>query len=144
VTESYSLYAWGNHLSESEADRLPAWLKPDVLSGDRVFVHPYVTMTDEDPLRVDAGRTVFALGGEDRYVRGHELADTGEAWRVAYVRVATDGTRTGAEKFVEELLELVEMDELSAGDGRRMPFGGEIVTSWEDLHGQWDMALVRD
>jgi hypothetical protein len=97
VTETYAVYVWGNYLSESEADRLPAWLEPDVLRGDRVFVHQHVTMTDEDPLRVDGARTVFAVDGEDRYVQGRELG---------------------------------------------VP-GGEIVTSWEDPHGQWDMALVR-
>jgi hypothetical protein len=57
--------------------------------------------------------------------------------------VATDGTRAGAAEFVEELLGLIEMDEMRGHAGRQMPFGGEIVTSWEDPHGQWDMALVR-
>jgi hypothetical protein len=137
------MYVWGNYLHETGSDRIAAWLEPDALSGDRVFVHQVVTMTDEDPLRVDAARTIFALGDDERYVQGRDLGDPDGDWRVAYVRVATDGTRAGAAEFVEELLGLIEMDEMPGHAGRQMPFGGEIVTSWEDPHGQWDMALVR-
>jgi hypothetical protein len=137
------MYVWGNYLHETGSDRLPAWLEPEALSGGRVFVHQSVTMTDEEPLRVDASRTIFAVGGDERYLPGRDLGDPDGDWRVAYIRVATDGTREGAAEFVGELLELIEMDEMPEHAGRQMPFGAEIVTSWEDPHGQWDMVLVR-
>ncbi|MCO8273765.1 hypothetical protein M1L60_24515 [Actinoplanes sp. TRM 88003] len=139
MTETYGLYVWGNYLYESETDRLPEWLDPAVLSGERVFVHQFVTMTDEEPLRVDAAGTIFAVDGGNRYVDGRDLGDPGDDWKVAYIKVATDGSREDAQRFVDELLELVEMDNT---DGR-MPRGGETVDHWEDPHGQWDMALVK-
>ncbi|MEU8263229.1 hypothetical protein AB0C02_21685 [Micromonospora sp. NPDC048999] len=138
----YALYAWGNYLREAELDRLPEWLEPAVLSGERVFVHPHVSMSDEGPLRVDVSRSLFAVEGE--FVSGRDLAPavTGD-WRVSYLRLVTDESADDAERMIEDLEEQGwDLDRDDDPDWNPLPIG-EIVTGWEDPHGQWDLALIR-
>jgi hypothetical protein len=140
----FALYAWGNFLYEAELDRLAEWLEPAVLTGERVFLHPDVAMSDEGPLPVDASRSLYAVSG--RFVSGRDLAlapPRTDDWRVGYLRLVTDGSVDDAERVLRELerqgCELARDDD----PGRNPLPIGEIVTGWEELHGQWDVALVR-
>ncbi|GAA2683491.1 MULTISPECIES: hypothetical protein [Actinosynnema] len=139
----YALYAWGNALHESELDRDPGWLAPEVLSGERQVVSDYLCLTDEGPLRVDGPNTIFDV--EDEQVEGRALVGrdlAGARWRVVWIRVATDGTLEEALRVGREFADAgdVFVDE----SPERNPLGfGEVVTIWEDEHGQWDLTLVR-
>ncbi|PXX71646.1 hypothetical protein DFR70_1011080 [Nocardia tenerifensis] len=135
---TYSLYAWGNFLDETGLDRLDAWLDPDVLSGARLFENPDVTLYEEQ-LRIDASSSYYFVGGE--YVLGRDLAEPCADWRAAYLCLATDGTLDGALEVVAQFEDEWDRDDTPT----RNPLpAGEVVTVWEDPHGQWDLALVRN
>ncbi|RGC68578.1 hypothetical protein C5N14_12830 [Micromonospora sp. MW-13] len=107
LVAEYALYVWGNYLREAELDRLPEWLEPAVLAGERVFVHPHVAMSDDGPLRVDASRSLFVVG--DEFVSGRNLSPAvTDDWRVSYLRLVTDGSADDAERVIEELLDEIE------------------------------------
>jgi hypothetical protein len=46
----FALYAWGSFIHEVGLDRLPGWLDPAVLRGERVFAHDALAMADEGPI----------------------------------------------------------------------------------------------
>ncbi|GIE77150.1 hypothetical protein Aph02nite_31000 [Actinoplanes philippinensis] len=140
----YALYAWGNFFNhESGFDRHPGWLDPAVLSGERTVFDENLTILDNGPLPVDGPGTLFEVG--DEQVAGRELTGRdlgGAGWSVAHIRVATDGTLEDALRITGELEETGEIFADEAPE--RNPLGfGEIVTTWEDDHGQWDLALIR-
>ncbi|XVU21332.1 hypothetical protein ACQPZJ_29165 [Actinoplanes sp. CA-054009] len=140
----YALYAWGNFINEVGLDRRPAWIDPAVLSGERNVVDENLTILDTGTLLVDGAGTLFEVDGE--LVEGRDLAGrdlSGGEWRVARIRVATDGTREDALRVIGEIEE--EYDDLVADEDpsdNPLP-SGEAVTVWEDDHGQWDLALVK-
>ncbi|MFG1994124.1 hypothetical protein ACGFJ7_29545 [Actinoplanes sp. NPDC048988] len=140
----YALYAWGNFIHETELDRLPVWIDPDVLGGERNVIDENLTILDTGTLLVDGPGTLFEIDGE--LVEGRDLAgrDLSEGkWRVARIRVATDGTREDALRVIGEIEE--EYDDLVVDEDpadNPLPTG-EAVTVWEDDNGQWDLALVR-
>lgn len=138
--DRYALYAWGNFIDEVGLDRLPEWLDPDVLSGERVVEHPDLTMYESE-LAIDGSRS-FYIVENDEYVLGRDLGTPPDDWRIGYLCVVTDGTIDGAREVAARLEEEADLFRTDAPD--KNPIGyGEIVTVWEDDHGQWDMALVR-
>ncbi|BEL04794.1 hypothetical protein Q0Z83_029850 [Actinoplanes sichuanensis] len=145
IAGMYALYAWGNFFNyETGLDRHAGWLDPAVLSGEReVVTDDLMALTDDEPLRVDGPNTVFEVDGS--LVEGRELVGRdldGADWRVSRIRVATDGTRADALRIMAEFEEAGDIDVDEAPE--RNPVGfGEIVTTWEDEHGQWDLALIR-
>ncbi|MEU7870773.1 hypothetical protein [Dactylosporangium sp. NPDC049140] len=137
----YALYAWGNFIHEAGLDRLEAWLDPQVLRGERAFVHDDVCLSDEGPAEIDASTSLFEAGGARVLGRDLELPPPG-GWRVVRMRLVTDDTVAGAEKLVARLDEEgTELDPVDP-DAGALP-SGEVVAAWEDPHGQWDLALVR-
>lgn len=141
----YALYAWGNFIDEVELDRIEAWLDPAVLSGERQIVDDSLMIGDTGTLRVDGPGTFFEIDGdEENLVPGSELAGrdlSGSDWRVATIRVATDGTREDAVRLVAAIEEDGDYAVDSSGWN---PIGiGEIDTVWEDQHGQWTLALIE-
>lgn len=92
---------------------------------------------------MDGTSTLFDVGGErveGRAPVGRDLA--GVEWRVVPIRVAPDGSLADARRFGEEFVDAgdVFVDE----SPERNPVGiGEVVTTWEDEHRQWDLTLVR-
>ncbi|WP_436533873.1 hypothetical protein [Actinoplanes sp. HUAS TT8] len=139
----FALYAWGNFIREAELDRLPAWLDPAVLDGSRQAVDDNLTLIDEGPMPVDGPATFFDVDG--RLLTGRDLIGrdlTGSAWRVAWIRVATDGTRDDALRITDAMSEAGDVYVDDEPERNPLPLG-EIVTVWEDEHGQWDLALVR-
>lgn len=144
IAGMYALYAWGNFFSyESGLDRDPDWLDPALLSGQRTVLNENLTIADEGPLPVDGPGTLFEVA--DSQVEGRELAGrdlAGADWRVTRIRVATDGTREDALRITTEITDAgdIHVDE----SPEKNPIGfGEVVTTWEDEHGQWDLALIR-
>jgi hypothetical protein len=141
----YALYAWGNFFTyETGLDRNPGWLDPALLSGAKDFVTDgLMVIVDDGPLRVDGPNTLFEVDGsrvEGRDLAGRDLA--GADWRVSYIRVATDGTREDALRITGEIEEAGDISVDEAPE--KNPVGaGEVVTTWEDEHGQWDLALIR-
>ncbi|MFC4070509.1 hypothetical protein [Actinoplanes subglobosus] len=160
----YALYAWGNFFSyESGLDRDAGWLDPELLRGARATVSEHLTIADEGPLRVDGPGTLFEIG--DSLVEGRDLAGrdlvgrdmvgrdlvgrdlvgrdlSGVDWRVARIRVATDGSRADALRITSEIEEAGDIYVDHSPEGNPIGFG-EVVTTWEDEHGQWDLALIR-
>ncbi|SNY67446.1 hypothetical protein [Paractinoplanes atraurantiacus] len=139
----YALYAWGNFINEAELDRLPAWIDPAVLSGERAVVDDNLTIADEGPLLVDGAGTLFEVDGE--LVEGRALAGrdlSGSRWRVARIRVATDGTREDALRITDEIEEVGDIDVDTEPENDPL-LAGQAVTVWADEHGQWDLALVK-
>ncbi|XVV16832.1 hypothetical protein ACQP2X_21370 [Actinoplanes sp. CA-131856] len=140
----YALYAWGNFIYETELDRRPAWTDPAVLSGERNVVDDDLTILDTGTLLVDGPGSFFEIDGElveGRDLAGRDLSDS--KWRVARIRVATDGTREDAMRVIGEIEE--EYDDLIVDEnpsGNPLP-AGEAVTVWDDDHGQWELALVK-
>lgn len=136
----YALYAWGNFLYETAIDRLPEFVDPALLRGERLLHDDRLTVY-EAPLRIDVSRSLFDTSGG--YLTGRELAVPPGRWRVGYLRLDTDGTFDDAVRVVEQLEENdVELDRDDRPDRNPLPVG-EVVTVWEDLHGQWDLAVVR-
>jgi hypothetical protein len=143
----YALYAWGNFISEVGLDRRLAWLDPAVLRGERQFVDASLMIGDTGTLLVDGPGTLFEIDDDDEnLVPGSELIGrdlSGVKWRVSRIRVATDGTREDALRIVaaiEEDGDFYEEDEWH--EYHSVPVG-EVVTLWEDDHGQWTLALVE-
>ncbi|MEV0356487.1 hypothetical protein AB0H71_10535 [Nocardia sp. NPDC050697] len=139
MAHTYALYLSGNFLQESELDRLPGLIAPEVLSGERIFHDPDLTIYEEE-LRIDGSRSWYAVDGE--FVLGRDIANPGAEWRISYLKLVTDGSRDDAEQLAERLTEELEFDHDDAPDGDLLP-AGETVGTWEDDHGQWDLALVR-
>lgn len=143
ITGVYALYAWGNFIYEVGLDRDAGWLDPALLRGERSILNDNLTIIDEGPLPVDGPGTLFEVGDEriaGRDLAGRDLA--GREWRVVRIRVATDGTREDAVRITSEIEDAGDVSVDTDPD--RNPVGiGEIVTVWEDEHGQWDLALVR-
>ncbi|WP_203990573.1 hypothetical protein [Virgisporangium aurantiacum] len=139
----YALYAWGNFIHEVGLDRDAGWLAPALLRGERSVLNDHLTIIDEGPLPIDGPGTLFEVGGER--IAGRDLAGrdlTGQEWRVARIRMATDGTREDALRITSEIEDAGDIDVDKDPDSN--PVGiGEIVTVWEDQHGQWDLALIR-
>lgn len=142
----YALYAWGNFIGEVDYDRHPAWLDPAVLSGDRQVIDDGLMIGDTDTLLVDGPGTFFEIDGDEKnLVPGSELAgrDLGDSeWRVAQIRVATDGTREHALRIVAVIEEDGDYEVYTESVGNPCPIG-EIDTFWNDMHGQWSIALVE-
>ncbi|MFF5083658.1 hypothetical protein ACFY36_41970 [Actinoplanes sp. NPDC000266] len=139
----YALYAWGNFINEAELDRLPAWIDPAVLSGERAVVDDNLTIVDDGPLLVDGPGTYYDV--DDEWVEGRELAGrdlSGREWRVVRIRVATDGTREDALRITDQMEEEGDIDVEENPTVNPLPVG-EVVTVWADEHGQWDLALVK-
>ncbi|MGV9408574.1 hypothetical protein ACWDOP_01565 [Nocardia sp. NPDC003693] len=140
---SYALFAWGNFIYEVGLDRDPGWLDPALLRGELDVVSDDLMIGDTDTLRVDGAGTRFEVGGEaaeGRELVGRDLG--GIDWRVQRILVRTDGSREDALRIVAEIEEDGDYDVDDAPE--RNPIGvGEVVTTWEDQHGQWDLALVR-
>jgi len=140
---SYALYAWGNFIDEIGLDRHPEWLDPALLRGERDVVSDSLMIGDTETLRVDGPGTIFEVDGEP--VAGRDLVGRdldGADWRVSEILVKTDGTRKDALRFMAA----VEEDGDYAVDDapEDNPVGrGEVVTTWEDQHGQWDLALIH-
>ncbi|MGV9611029.1 hypothetical protein [Nocardia xishanensis] len=140
---SYALYACGNFIDEAGLDRDPGWLDPALLRGERDVVSDSLMMGDTETLRVDGPGTVFGVDGElvdGRDLVGRDLSSAD--WRVEQILVRTDGTREDALR----IMAMVEADGDYAIDDapEGNPVGlGEVVTTWADQHGQWDLALVR-
>ncbi|MBB4961785.1 hypothetical protein [Micromonospora polyrhachis] len=124
-------------------DRDAGWLDPMLLRGERSVLNDHLTIVDDGPLPVDGPNTLFEVG--DERVAGRELAGrdlNGVEWRVERIRVATDGTREDALRITTEIEDAGDIYVDKEPDDN--PIGiGEIVTVWEDEHGQWDLALVR-
>lgn len=143
----YALYAWGNFISEVGLDRRPAWLDPAVLSGERQVVDDGLMIGDTDTLLVDGSGTFFEIDGDDaNLVPGSELIGrdlSGVKWRVTRIRAATDGTREDALRIVAAIEEDGDFSEEEERYEYNSVPVGEIVTLWEDDHGQWTMALVK-
>ena len=138
--DTYALYVWGNFLREVALDRLDEWLDPTVLSGERIFTHPNLTMY-EAPLRVDASQSLFETA--DGYAEGRNFIASGEQWRIGYLRLVSDGSLGDAMRLMKEFEDHdVELDRDPEPDRNPVPVG-EIVTVWEDPYGQWDLALVK-
>ncbi|GAB2932327.1 hypothetical protein GCM10027280_19970 [Micromonospora polyrhachis] len=114
-----------------------------LLRGERSVLNDHLTIVDDGPLPVDGPNTLFEVG--DERVAGRELAGrdlNGVEWRVERIRVATDGTREDALRITTEIEDAGDIYVDKEPDDN--PIGiGEIVTVWEDEHGQWDLALVR-
>ncbi|MET7418977.1 hypothetical protein [Dactylosporangium sp. NPDC005555] len=127
---TYAVYVWGNFLREAELDRLPEWLDPAALRGDTVLVHQHLAMTDEGPLRVDAAGSLFELADADAedYVEGRDLPlPPREGWRVAYVRLASDGSLFDAMRAATQV-----------GDGP------EDLSEYEfDADEEWEATLTE-
>ncbi|UWP86419.1 hypothetical protein [Dactylosporangium fulvum] len=98
-------------------------------------------MSDEGPLLVDGSRTLFAVGPD--WVEGRDFPAGTADWNVGHIRLVTDGSLADAERVIDELAEQgVELDRLDEPERNPLPFG-EVLTVWEDLHGQWDAAIIR-
>ncbi|MFC8526500.1 hypothetical protein [Nocardia sp. NPDC057227] len=137
---TYALYAWGNFIRETELDRLGGWLAPDVLNGTLSFENPFLVFHDDLALRVDASRSWYLVDGD--YVLGRDVVSPGDDWRVGYLRLATDGTEEAAMRWIDGIEEDAELDRVDSADGRVGPLG-QVVAVWEDPHGQWDLAMVK-
>ncbi|MFC3963399.1 hypothetical protein [Nocardia jiangsuensis] len=137
---TYALYASGNFIQETELDRLGEWIAPDVLSGKLIFENPFLVFHDDLALRVDASRSWFVVDGE--YVLGRDLSAPGSDWRVGYLQLLSDGTEADALRWIEGIEEGAELDRLDDRVGQDDPLG-MVIAVWEDPHGQWDLALVR-
>ncbi|WP_216917648.1 hypothetical protein [Nocardia noduli] len=140
---SYALYAWGNFIYEVGLDRDPGWLDPALLRGERDVVSEVLMIEDTEALRVNGPGTIFKVDGD--HVDGCDLVgrDLSSAdWRVEQILVRTDGTREDALRIMAVV---EEGGDYWADDApQQNPVGrGEVVTTWGDEHGQWDMALVR-
>lgn len=136
----YALYAWGNFIDETELDRLPAWLDPAVLSGERAVLDENLSIYDTGALPVDGPGTFFEVDGE--WVEGRQLTGHEASWRVVRIRIATDGTLESARKFTDTIE--AESDFAVDEDPTENPLPvGDVVTVWEDEHGQWDLALIE-
>ncbi|MFF5228193.1 hypothetical protein [Dactylosporangium sp. NPDC000521] len=123
---TYAVYAWGNFLREAGLDRLPAWLDPAALRGDTVLVHPHLAMHDEGPLRIDAAGSLFDAPPAREHVEGRDLQlPPAEDWRVAYVRLASDGTLFDAMRAATQV-----------GDGP-----GDLFEFESDADEEWEAAL---
>ncbi|MFK3979618.1 hypothetical protein ACI2K4_04480 [Micromonospora sp. NPDC050397] len=141
MSGTYALYAWGNFIHECGIDRIPQWLDPAVLRGERAVVHDSVAMSDEGPLLVDGSRTLFAVDGT--WVEGRDLPAEAADWNVGYIRLMTDGSLADAERVIDEMAEQgVDLERLDEPERNPLPFG-EVLTIWEDPHGQWDAAIIR-
>ena len=138
--DRYALYAWGNFINEVGLDRLPEWLDPDVLSGERAVQHRDLTMYESE-LSIDGSQS-FYIVENDEYVLGRDLGTPPDDWRIGHLCVVTDGTLDGARAVAARLEEEADLYRTDAPDSNPVEYG-EIVTFWEDDHGQWDMALVR-
>lgn len=143
IARMYALYAWGEFIDEVGLDRVPAWLDPAVLRGDQQIVDDTLMIGDTETLLVDGPGTFFDIDGA--LVPGSELAgrdlSDGE-WRVARIRVATDGTREDALRIVAAIEE--DGDYVTDTDPEDNPCPiGTIDTVWDDDHGQWTLALVE-
>ncbi|WP_155370734.1 hypothetical protein [Catellatospora vulcania] len=136
----YALYAWGNFIHETELDRLPEFADPGLLRGDRLLDDDRLTVY-EVPLAIDVSRSLFDTPAG--YVTGRDLTTLPERWRVGYLRLATDGTLDDAVRVIGQFEENdVELDRDDRPGRNPLPLG-DVVTTWEDLHGQWDLAVVR-
>ncbi|MEV0563876.1 hypothetical protein [Dactylosporangium sp. NPDC050588] len=125
---TYATFAWGNFLREAGLDRLPAWLDPAALRGDTVLVHQHLAVNDEGPLRVDAAGSLFDIPSADGLLEGRELQlPPAEDWRVAYVRLASDGTLFDAMRAATQV-----------GDGPEDLFEFEF-----DADEEWEAALAE-
>lgn len=138
---TYALYAWGNYLRETGLDRLDSWLAPAVLSGELVFGNPFLVIHDDLALRVDAARSWYRVG--DGHVLGRDLTTPAADWHVAHLRLTTDGTESAALAWIAAIEEGAEIDRVDSPLDYSDPLG-EVVAFWEDVHGQWDLALVRE
>ncbi|WFE65008.1 hypothetical protein [Micromonospora sp. WMMD714] len=142
----YALYAWGNFIGEVGLDRRPAWLDPTVLRGERQVVDESLMIGDTDTLLVDGAGTLFEIDDDKNLVPGSALIGrdlSGVTWRVSRIRVATDGTREDALRIVAAIEEDSDFyEEHERHEYNSVPVG-EVVTLWEDDHGQWTMALVE-
>ncbi|BBH70344.1 hypothetical protein ACTI_70290 [Actinoplanes sp. OR16] len=140
----YALYAWGNFIYEVGLDRGPEWLDPAVLSGERSFINDSLTILDTGPLLVDGPGTIYEV--DDELIEGRELAGrdlTDTDWRVAAIRVLTDGTREDALRITAGIEEENDFSVDESPAESPLDFFGEAVTTWEDEHGQWDMVLLK-
>ncbi|MEV4155830.1 hypothetical protein AB0J48_22655 [Nocardia salmonicida] len=140
---SFALNAWGNFFGEVGLDRHSGWLDPALLRGERDFVSEVLTLCDTQELLVDGPGTIFEVDGES--VEGRDLVGrdlSGVDWRVEHILVRTDGTREDAVRIMAVVEE--EGDYWADEAPQENVVGrGEVVTTWADEHGQWDMALVR-
>ncbi|MGN2641285.1 hypothetical protein ACTD5D_34990 [Nocardia takedensis] len=137
---TYALYAWGNWIQECEIDRRPTWLDPAVLRGDRVLEDPDLTIYDGEPLRVDASISLYLVDGD--FVLGRDFTPTDAPWRAYYLRLESDGTFDAALRLATILEEQADLYRDPDPATNPLPIG-EIHTTWEDPHGQWDLALLR-
>ncbi|WP_405182021.1 hypothetical protein OG225_13595 [Nocardia sp. NBC_01377] len=138
--DRYALYAWGNFVREVGLDQLDEWLDSDVLSGERPVRHRDLTMYESE-LSIDGSHS-FYIVENDEYVLGRDLGTPPRDWRVGYLKIATDGTLDDALGVAARLEEDADLDRDDAPGSNPIKYG-EVVTVWEDPHGQWDMALVR-
>ncbi|WP_157978532.1 MULTISPECIES: hypothetical protein [Nocardia] len=138
--DRYALYAWGNWFYEVGLDRLDEWLDSDVLNGARTVERDDLTMYESE-LRIDGSKS-FYIVENDEYVLGRELGTPPRGWRVGYLNIVTDGTLDNALEVAARLEEEADLDRDDAPGSNPIAYG-EVVTVWEDPHGQWDMALVR-
>ncbi|GLY29591.1 hypothetical protein [Kineosporia sp. NBRC 101731] len=145
------MYAWGNFFAEVHLNIDPQWVTPEFLRGESDVVSDSLLIVDDGsgPLLVDGPNTIFAV--DDELVLGSTLIDRVLApgsWRVRYIRVATDGTQEDAlriTKAIEEADDYYYVDRAPQDNPVRLGQDalGEVVAVWEDLNGQWDLALIR-
>ncbi|MEV4130457.1 hypothetical protein [Nocardia sp. NPDC049707] len=107
------------------------------------MVSDFLMIGDTETLRVDGPGTIFKV--DEELVDGCDLVgrDLSSAdWRVEQILVRTDGTREDVLRIMAVVEEDVDYATDDAPEGN--PVGrGEVVTTWADQHGQWDLALVR-
>ncbi|GLY32438.1 hypothetical protein [Kineosporia sp. NBRC 101731] len=146
----YALYAWGNFIQEVDLDREPGWVTPALLRGEHDVVSDHLLIVDDGsgPLLVDGPNTIFEV--DDELVLGSQLVDrdlSQTSWRVAYIRVATDGTLQDALRITGKIEDVDDYYADRSPQRNPVVLGqeavGEVVTTWEDNNGQWDLALIR-
>ncbi|GAA3214169.1 hypothetical protein ACFO1B_12880 [Dactylosporangium siamense] len=125
---TYATFAWGNFIREAELDRLPDWLDPAVLRGDKVLVNMHLGMHDEGPLRIDAAGSLFDVPPAYEPVEGRDLPlPPPDGWRVGYIRLASDGTLFDAMRAATQV-----------GDGPK-----DLFEFDDDADEEWDEALAE-